>query len=89
MLNSIINEIPYARDSTAGYILGISFALIFYIIVPLENVRELIPVSILLFVINTGYAFLGIAKYLNKSNKPRHVILDAVLNYTYLWRRSR
>ena len=86
---NIMREIPYQRDKKAGFVLGALFAVVFYGLVPMLGTEDLQPVTFALLVIDSFYAILGFLKYLTKSNEPKcGIVLDLVLNYVYLWRRS-
>lgn len=87
---NIFNEIPYQRDAKGGFILGIVFALTFYLAVPLlgDEYKDMLPVTFILLIIDSFYAILGLIKYLTKANKPKNIVVDVLLNYFYLWRRS-
>ena len=88
---NILREIPYQRDKEAGFVLGALFAVVFYGPVPMLSTefKDLQTVTFALLVIDSFYAILGFLKYLTKSNESKYgIVLDLVLNYVYLWRRS-
>ncbi len=88
MINTIVNEIPYERDTRVGYALGTVIAVALYVVVPITGDQFFLPVTILLFAIDSFYALVGFAKYLNKTNKPKMLMVVLLTNYIYLWRRS-
>lgn len=88
MIKSIIQEIPYERDSPWGYVLGVLLVCMGYVYVSLSGDKSPRSITLLLLAIHLFYMTVGLAKYLFKLNRPNNIIVDLTLNIFYAWRRA-